>query len=357
VKNPKANVGGSGSKQARKAAARAAARSAGPAIPPVGVIGETDLVPGRANPAAAHYPSVDGSADDVDRVAVRELFSEIAAGQAAPVRSFIGALRARTATKEWLEVCRPVMAVLHESATSLGLGEAAQPMGTFKSALELAAEGDDGKDGAIEDAARDLILEAYEAMAKNFPEAFALGSSENRRDSMLLHALLKQVHNVGVVTLDAIYGAGLTSLEAVSQANPRELSATSGISIDLADAICNRLQEHVKELERTSHLPSERRFKARLEELLSVLVWEHDDFERLAAQTSVDEREERLERKRAARRSRNLCALKVEATLVEMGEIEMADRFRSLPFDQRIELVAQFLGVRVAKRPTEQQSR
>jgi hypothetical protein len=327
----------------------------GPAVPPVGTRGETDLEPAPASPDGFHYPSIDANAGDLDRAAVRELFSEIAAGQAAPVRTFVGALQTRTANREWLEICRPVMGVLIESATSLELGDAAEPMRQFAAALDLAAESTQGQDGEIDDAARELILEAFQSMAKAFPQAFALGGAENRRDSMLLHALLKQVSGVGIVTLDALYGAGLSSLDAVIHATATELATTTGVALPLCEAICRRLRDHQQEVEKTSHLPAEHRHSARLRELLTALTREQDAYERLADGTGVDEA--RTERKRSARRSRNLCALKIEACLVEMGEIERADKMRALSFDKRIEFLAQFLGVRVVKRPTEQRSR
>lgn len=327
----------------------------GPAVPPVGIRGETDLEPGPPAPGGVHYPSVDANAGDLDRAAVRELFSEIAAGQAAPVRTFVGSLQTRTANREWLEICRPVMAVLLESATSLELGDATEPMSEFASALDLAAESGQGQDGEIDDASRELILETYGSMAKAFPAAFALGGAENRRDSMLLHALLKQVQGVGIVTLDALYGAGLTSLEAVAHATAGELATTTGVAAPLCEAICRRLRDHQQEVEKTSHLPAEHRHSARLRELLTTLTREQDAYERLADGAAIDEA--RSERKRAARRSRNLCGLKIEACLVEMGDIERADKMRALSFDKRIEFLAQFLGVRVVKRPTEQRSR
>jgi hypothetical protein len=198
----------------------------------------------------------------------------------------------------------------------------------------------------------EIILESFEAMARVLPEAFTQGAAEQRRETMLLHALLKQVSGVGLVTLDRLYASALTSLEALLKANPVELSTTTGISMSLCDAICEKLREHRMEIDRTAHLPLEQRFGARLRELLTELAREHEEFERLSDDGGFDDG--RAERKRACRRSRNLCALKIEATLVEMGEIDRADRLRVLSFDQRIASLQEFLGVRVAKRATEQ---
>ncbi len=315
-----------------------------PAVPPVGARGETDLAPSRVHLESVTYPSVEGSADEVDRAALRELFTDIAAGQAMPVKSFIGDLRSRTATGEWLQICRPVMANLLESATSLGLNEAASPMSEFLSALDLVAEGREGKDGRIDGAARDVLLEAYGALMKAVPEVFAFDGAVSRRDTMLLHALLKQVPGVGIVTFDALYGVGLTSVEALSQASPDDLSTTTGVSRPLCEAICAGLHEHRIETARSAHLPPKRRFSDRLAGLLQALVQEHEAFERLSEEARFNET--LAERKRTARRDRNLCALKIEATLIEMGEVESADALRVLTFDRRIELLKTLLSQR-----------
>lgn len=323
-----------------------------PQIPAVGAHGETDLAPGHVNLEGATYPSNERSGDDADRAAIRELFAEIAAGQAAPVKTFIGDLRAGNATGEWLQVSRPLMAVLLESAASLGMNDVVGPMSEFISALDLAAESQDGDDKPIEGAGRGVILEAYESLARVFPEAFALGGPASRRDTMLLHALLKQVPGVGVVAFDAFYSVGLTSVDALSHAKSSDLSSVTGLQMSLCEAICGVLDAHRQELEHSAHLPADKRFSGRLGELLNALARQHDTLVRVDAETGVDEA--RAERKRAARRNRNLCALKIEATLIEMGEVDRADALRVLSFDRRIEYLEQFLGVQVAKRATEQ---
>jgi len=322
-----------------------------PPVPPIGARGETDLSPSRVNLESVTYPSADQSGDGIDRAALRELFTDIARGQAAPVKSFLGDLRAGTATGEWLQICRPVMANLFESATSLGLNDAAPPMNDFISALDRAAESQEAKEGPIDGATRDALLTAYDELMNVFPEVFALGGAVSRRDTMLLHALLKQVQGVGIVTFDALYGVGLTSVEALAQADPSDLSTTTGLAAPLCEAICAVLREHRLEIDRGSHLPPKRRFSERLAELLRALVKEHEAFLRVNEEAGFSD--VRAERKRAARRDRNLCALKIEATLIEMGAVECADALRVLSFDRRIDHMEKFLGVRVAKRAAE----
>lgn len=322
-----------------------------PAVPPVGARGETDLAPSRVNLVQATYPSAEGGADDVDRAALRELFSDIAEGQAAPVRTFIADLRAKNANAEWLEICRPVMAVLHESATSLGLDDVVAPMNQFLGALELAAEGQDGREGPIDGAARELLLEAYGALAKVLPAVFGPGKAVSRRDTMLFHALLKQVQGVGIVTLDELYSAGIISVDTLSHASPSELSATTAISMPVCEAICNALDEHKLEVDRVARFPEEQRFAMHLAELLRALARQHEAFELVDSEAGFDET--RALRKRAARRDRDLRALKIEAALIEMGEVECADALRVLSFGRRIEHLENFLGVRVSHRAAE----
>jgi hypothetical protein len=239
-----------------------------------------------------------------------------------------------------------------ESATSLGLDDAVPPMNEFVSALDLAAEAQEGDDGAIGGAARDVLLEAYDALAKQFPAVFALGGAVSRRDTMLLHALLKQVPGVGVVTFDALYGAGLTSVETLKNAKAADMASVSGLATPLCEAICAALREHQDELDRTANLPADRRYSGRLGELLRAMAREHESLARMAEAAGVDDA--RAENKRIARRNRNLYALKIEATLIEMGEVDRADALRVLSFDRRIDAMETFLGVRVAKRAAEQ---
>ncbi len=317
-------------------------------VPPVGVRGETDLAAKGASGGKAAMPSVQGSADEVDRESIRELFSEIAASQVGPVITFISELRSGTASKEWLEICKPVMAVLVESANSLGLTEIAQPMTEFTSALDLAG---DGKEGPIDTAAREILLESFDAMAKMVPQAFTRGGPAPRRETMLLHALLKQVPGVGVVTIDRLYAAGLTSLEPLFAAQSKDLAVTTGIPASLCDEICKKLREHRTEIEQTAGLPADQRFGARLRNLLHEMIRSNSEYEQYAESGGFDGG--LAERKRMARKHRNLCALKIEATLVEMGEIDRADRLRVLSFEQRISVLAEFLGVDLVKRAVE----
>ena len=62
----------------------------------------------------------------MDQVQNEELYAGIAANYARPVKDFMYELEAGTAPKEWIEVCRPVMATLFDAAESMELWKISQ---------------------------------------------------------------------------------------------------------------------------------------------------------------------------------------------------------------------------------------
>lgn len=277
----------------------------------------------------------DAFGHDADQAAVLELFSGIAANQARPVKNLIFELQRGTATKEWIEICRPIVGMLVESAQSMGLSEAAERMADFDAALALGAEGDEDR---IDRAAREMLLESYRSMAEALPDTFELGEDQGQRESVIIHSLLKQVPDVGHVTFERLYGAGVTTLEALFQARQDELEAATGIPGQLCERICKRLQQYRSELVGPSASGQHRQ----LAELLDELRREHAEHERAAEKEWTDKA--LTERKRAARQRRQLCALKIEVLLAEMGELDLVDQVRKQSFDQRIETLAGFLA-------------
>ena len=66
------------------------------------------------------------------------------------------------------------------------------------------------------------------------PQAFALDLDRSQRETVILQSLLMQVPDVKKVTIDRLYAAGLTTLEAMFLATPGDLAATAGIPEDVA---------------------------------------------------------------------------------------------------------------------------
>lgn len=290
--------------------------------------------------ASRNVTHVSAIAKELDEASVRELFGGIASNHARPIKNFIFELKRGTATKEWIEVCRPVMATLIEGASSMELREAARAMTEFDEALSLVHT--DGTGSGIEDSARDLLLTSFDEMAVALPEAFQSGDDERRRDTIIIHALLKQVNDVGHVTFERLYGAGLTSLEALFLANGGDLAATTGIPLWLCERICERIRDHRRDLERAQRDSGQGERREQLRKLIEELRQRHEGFERAIQEESSDPA--RSEEKREYRQERQVCALKIEVVLAEMGELDLVEQIQKLPFSRRIERLQEFIA-------------
>ncbi len=285
------------------------------------------------------------SGEAFDQAAVWELFAGVAANQAQPVKDFMFELHRGTATKDWLDICGPVMGTLIEAANAVEMTHAAESMGGFAGALQQAAT-EPGR--RIEGAARELILERYAAMAEVLPDSFALGEQTVQRESIIIHSLLKQVPGVGHVTFERLYGSGLTTLAALFQASERDLVATTGIPERLCGLLCQRLREHHREVEAIQRAGGPSAFRKRLVERTAALKKSHGEYERVAESHSSDDAV--VARKRGLLQERQLCAFQIEVLLAEMGEIELAEYLQKLPFERRIETLEEFLAGNSAQR-------
>jgi hypothetical protein len=188
---------------------------------------------------------------------------------------------------------------------------------------------------------RDLLLASWDDMTEVLPEAFQVGEDERRRESVIIHALLKQIPDVGTVTFERLYGAGLTTLEGLFQASKEDLAATTGIPRHLCERIVDRLQDHRREFERMQRVMGMAERRERLRVLLDELRKRQEGFERAAAEEWRDPAQ--AEEKRVHRQERQVSALKIEVVLAEMGELELVDEIHKLPFARRIEKLEEFM--------------
>jgi cell division septum initiation protein DivIVA len=306
----------------------------------LGVELDTALGVALSSPEPAGVDPGASGGSDQDQAAVRELFAEIAANEARAVKGFLLELRRGLAPKTWIEVCRPVLATLIEGAKSLGLTDVADRVMDLDQAIAHALETDGESVGGE---ARERILGAYEEATRALPGAFALGEQQGKRDGLILHALLKQIPDVGHVTFERLYGAGLTTLDTLFLATKEDLTATTGIPLWLAERICEKLQEHRRQLDRARRDPEQLRPQhQRLARLVAELRAQHEAYERASEE---EWRNPALaEDKRQHRQARQTCALEIEVALAEMGELELVEEIQKMPFASRVERLEAFVG-------------
>jgi hypothetical protein len=293
---------------------------------------------GGGTPSASSHPASEPGFEH-DQRAARELFASIAANYSRPVKNFIFELKRGTATKEWLQICQPVMGSIIDGAESLELHAEAQRMVDFREALSLAA----ANEGRVLDAeSRELILSCYEELVEILPDTFVLGEDDRRRESIIIHSLLRQIPEVGHVTIEKLYGAGLTSLDALFLATKEDLGVASGVPVWLCERICERVHQHRHELEGAAPEAAQVDHRARLVELVRELRRRQDEFHEISAQDRTSP--ELAAAKRECLRSRQTCALQINVLLAEMGAVDLIEELRKLGVERRIEQLESYLA-------------
>ncbi|MBI5016121.1 MAG: hypothetical protein HZB55_11645 [Deltaproteobacteria bacterium] len=271
---------------------------------------------------------------------MREMFDGIAAGYVRPVRQFLARLRAGPASSEWLGICLPAVGMLTRSAGSMGLESLSPALGGFESLLRWAS---DGEATAVDGEVRDEILRAGAELSAVLPLAFAQDDGGDQRDAVLLHCLLRQVPDVGRVSLDKIFSAGLTSLEMLERASPGDLNQTTGVRPRLCERICDGVQTYVAESgARRASAPGPSEWLGLLEPLI-VRLSEHHGAYRQCVDAEL-QGGDRAPEKRRHRRGRLYAALRIDALLAEMGEVTLVDELQRLPFDGRLRRLGEFVA-------------
>jgi hypothetical protein len=283
-----------------------------------------------------------GSATN-DQVEVEQLFADIAANYARPVKNFVFELKRGTATKEWIEICRPAMHGITRAAEGMGLSQAAKRMVDFEAALSLAQT---SEQRVLSGEIRDLLLWCYEDLTKVMPQAFVVGEEEQQREGIIINSLLMQIPNMGRVSLEKLYRAGLTSLDTLFLARRDDLAVATGIPSLLSERICQKFQIYKAELEGQARDVADSGQRARLAEMLTYLRQQHEGFQQASENEWADPN--LAEEKKAFRYQRQACVLQINVILAEMGELDLVTELQKLSFDRRIRRLEEFLGSPVA---------
>ncbi len=293
--------------------------------------------PEQAAPAAASEaaPPEDCALSGDDN---REMFAAIAAGYVRPVRQFASRLRKGPVAKDWVEICLPAVSMVARSASAMGLDSLVPPLEAFETLLTEAGESDQS---VIEGLDRDQLLEAYEVLSRALPETFTEGEGEDEKDGVVVHSLLRQVPDVGRVTLDKVFGAGLTTIEMLERANSRDLTVTTGVPARLSDRICGTVQQYSVESRTRQTYTSPEQWLGEIQPVLDALENENQAFR--SAEEETDDTEVAAAR-RLHRRAREHAALQLDVLLAEMGQLGLVDEVQRVPFEARIARLRDFSG-------------
>jgi hypothetical protein len=273
-----------------------------------------------------------------DQAVVEDLFADIAANYARPVKNFIFELKRGTATKDWIDICRPAMQGIRRSAQGMGLTLAAQRMVDVETAFSL-AQGSEHR--VLTGEIRDLLLTCYEDLIQVMPQAFVVGEEEQQREGIIINALLMQIPNMGHVTVEKLYRAGLTSLDTLFLAQRDDLAVATGIPAAMSERICEKFQSYRAELEGNSRDLGVAGQRTRLSEILGDLRRQHEGLELAENDWSNPAL---ASQKREYRQERQACSLRINVLLAEMGEIDLVNELQKLSFERRIRRLEEYLA-------------
>lgn len=286
-----------------------------------------------AQPITSEEPNEEMNAND--QVIVEELFADIAANYARPIKNFMFELKRGTATKDWVEICRPAMQGITRAAEGMGLRQAAQRMMDFEAALSLAQQSDQRVLGGE---VRDLLMWCYEDLIQVMPQAFVVGEEEQQREGIIINSLLAQIPDVGRVTIEKLYRAGLTSLDTLYLARREELAVATGISIELSERICAKFQAYRAGLEASNRDVKDVGQRNRLAEFVAELKRQHEGFLRASEDSNL------AQEKRDFREQRQSCVLWINVLLAEVGEVDLVCELQKMSFERRIQRLEEYLA-------------
>lgn len=253
---------------------------------------------------------------------IEELFSEIAAQYARPLKELVIELRRGSATRDWVAIAKPAIQSIHKSARSMNMPKATERMADFEKELDKLAQGKEAQLTAQEQA---KLLERYDRMIEVLPKTFSINEEMKQRDTIIIISLLKQIPEVGRVTLDKLYAAGLTSVDVLLIAKKDELAVATGIPPRIAEQICTKVQKYREDSSGTKRADLNG-YRKRLSDLTGALKKSNDAYN-LAA--DADE-------KRKARGMRSNLVFQISILLAELGEAELVKEIETMTFERRI---------------------
>lgn len=271
------------------------------------------------------------AASAADLAVVHDLFQNIVKENARPIRDFMLELAWGEPNRVWLDVCVPALGSLQKAAEQLDLPELAARLADFVAICEDVR----GRLDASIAGSREAFQVGYGRLADVMPDAFRLDGEQNHREALILHGLLLQVRDVRKVTLDKLFGAGLTSLSTFLTAKPGDIATTTGLPIELATRIVDRFQDYKAEL--AAMVPTEDRREERL--LLAQLVRElralHEEHERRARGWSKEDQAKR----RQLAQARELTMHKIQVRLAHLGATQRLGEIERAPYARKLEIL------------------
>ena len=208
----------------------------------------------------------------------------------------------------------------------------------FSTMIDTAA----ARGARISDEHKANLLGRYQRLIELIPQAFELDAERDRREPIIIEALLLQIDGVERPTMDKLFAVGLNRLDALTVANARDVVAVSGIRLALAEAIVAQFQAYRARTKAAVSVRDPAGELHELAELVKSLGTQHGDFSRAA--NAWDRAA--VARKRELRKQREQTFQRIKVSLARLGARDQLSKLERLPFDERIEALGIYLSAR-----------
>ena len=267
------------------------------------------------------------------------LFRRIAAEHARHLRDFAFELSIGNPGKQWVELCSASLSTLLRAAEKMNQVRLTGALTGLGRALDEAKKSPASR---IEGRVKERLLERYASLQRIFPEAFAEQGQRDRREPIIVDALLRLTPGVHRLAIDKLYAAGLDRLSTLCTAKPDEVAQTTGLAPELCRRIVQQFQNY--EQERSAIVLDESRSAERrkLSELVRQLERYHADFREAEA-------EEDTRRRREARKRRDTIGRTIALVLAQLGETELLQDLERVSVDRKLDRLNGFLNGRTSQ--------
>ena len=290
-----------------------------------------------AAPAQGH-----GKSTASDEAALRETFEELAVSHVTPIRNAMMEVRFGEAQASWLELGRPALKSLRTMASEVGHAALVAAVDGFVGAVQTVLE--PGQPAEVTGPSRETLLAAYAPLASCLPRAFALEGERDRREPIVVRALLEQVAGFEPLMIDKLMAAGLGTLAQLFAARADEIAAVTGIPDAIAAAVAERIQAFHRSTPAALATVDPTATIRELDKYVEQLRVEHAAFEEAARGWTASDRAA----KKDLRQRRQSTFLQVTIALVRLSEIDAALRLPKLPFARRIDDLDRIVATRAA---------
>jgi hypothetical protein len=284
-----------------------------------------------------------GTSTPADLAAVRGLFQDVAVAHVSQVRDVMLELRYGEADPAWIESTKPALRSLRAMAGQMELAELCGALDEFCAVVDAAVI----NRARISDEAKAELLASYQRLVELIPQAFELDAERDRREPIIVEALLYQIEGVEKPTIDKLFAVGLHRLDALMSANTEDVVAVSGMRRELAEAIVQQFRSYRASPHAAMSSRDPAAERRALADLLIVMSLHNDEFNRAAISWTSDAKA----RKRRARKDREQTFQKIKIALARLGERDQLVSLEKQPFQERIASLDKYLSAQPTTRP------